>query len=70
MPGAGFWVAPQEARVLAADLAGGERTDITASCWRERDRLTLPGYLLAHIGRAQNASGDLSSPGVILELAR
>lgn len=60
--------APQDARVLAADLAGGERTDITESCPREKDRLTLPGGLLARLGRAQNAPGDPSSPGVLVEL--
>ena len=55
-------------RVLAGDLAGGGREDITDACRIEKDRLTLPGALLARLGSKQNAPGDLSTPGALVEL--
>lgn len=55
-------------RVIAEDLAGGPTTDITvAADWRD-GRLTLPGNLLAKIGRAQ-APNDPSAPGTLVQLS-
>ena len=55
-------------RVTAEDLAGGPTTDVTvAADWRD-GRLTLPGNLLAKIGRAQ-APDDPSAPGTLVSLS-
>ena len=52
--------------VTACDLAGGRRHDITAAVRLERGRLTLPGDLLARVGR--EAVADQSEPGTLVEL--
>ena len=55
-------------RVLVQDLLGGKATDVTAWCRRTSGRLTLPGPLLAKIGRAGNPDGDDSQPGVRIDI--
>ena len=54
--------------IYARDLANGAAHDITSACRREHAALTLPGDLLAQIGREKNPANDFSSPGVLIEV--
>ena len=57
-------------RVFACDLAGGCDEDITPFAQFDGGRLVLPGEVLARVGTRQNPTGDSSSPGLVLRLAR
>lgn len=56
----------KDVRVLAADLAGGSREDVTAACHFDDGYLTMPGDILARIGKANDR--DDSLPGSLVEL--
>jgi hypothetical protein len=55
-------------RVWAQDLAGDHAVDITARVRVEGESITLPGRLIKEIGLSAATPGDLSEPGLILEL--
>ncbi len=55
-------------RVWAQDLAADTPEDITARCRIRGRRLTLPGDVIAAVGTAAGVPGDLSDPGLVLEV--
>ena len=55
-------------RVLAQDLAGDSAEDITTEVTLGRGPLQIPGKVLARCGLSAASPGDISSPGVVLQL--
>lgn len=57
-------------RVLAQDLAGGEAEDITGQVRIEGEVLMLDGKLISRVGLSAGAKGDLSEPGMVVEIRK
>ena len=55
-------------RIWAQDLAGDEAVDITKCCFVEGTSVRLEGTLLADLGRIAQTPGDLSLPGMVIQL--
>ena len=61
---------PEEARVLAQDLAGDIPVDITPEVEIEGCRMVVPGQVIRRVGLMAATEGDLSDPGLVLEVMR
>lgn len=57
-------------RAWVQDLAGESAVDVTVRVHRNGRSLTLPGDLIHEIGTAARSSGDISDPGLVLQLLR
>ncbi|MBR0432694.1 MAG: hypothetical protein IJK15_03205 [Bacteroidaceae bacterium] len=55
-------------RVLAQDLKADRATDVTAQVRIMPDRIILPAALIRRIGLSAAAPGDLSDPGLVVQL--
>lgn len=55
-------------RILAQDLAGDRALDVTQFVQINGFEILLPGHLLEHVGLEAATAGDLSAPGVVLNL--
>ena len=61
-----FECARRPSRVMARDLAGSVRRDVTAACRFADGRVVLPGETLEKVG--SEACDDLSMPGTLVEM--
>ncbi len=59
---------PNGRRIWAQDLAGDEGVDITKRCFVEGTSVRLEGTVLADLGRIAQTPGDLSLPGLVIQL--
>lgn len=64
-----FKESPAGKRVMAEDLAGGTAVDVTSSVQVLGRDLRIPGSLIDHVGRSRATPGDVSDPGMILQVA-
>ena len=56
------------ARVLAQDLAADRTVDVTGRVELQAGRVTIPGAVIAEVGRSAQTPGDFSRPGLVLRL--
>jgi hypothetical protein len=59
---------PNHPRIVAQDLAGEKATDITKRVAVHNAAITLPGKLIDQIGLSSGTKGDLSDPGMVIEI--
>lgn len=59
---------PKKIVVLAQDLLSDKAIDITKNIKIENNSVVIPGNLIDEIGTLANANGDISAPGLVLQL--
>lgn len=57
---------PEGTRIWAQDLIGKEPVEITSNVEIKQNAITIPGFLLEHIGTMASTPGDVSVPGLVL----
>ncbi|HYN04818.1 MAG TPA: hypothetical protein VE359_20370 [Vicinamibacteria bacterium] len=55
-------------RVLAQDLAADRTVDVTGRVALQAGSVTIPGAVIAEVGRSAQTPGDFSRPGLVLRL--
>ena len=53
---------------MAEDLSGGSAVDLTTSVEIRGRDVRVPGSLIERVGRSAATPGDLSAPGMVLQL--
>jgi len=57
-----------DVKVLAQDLAGDTPVDVTSEVTISGNRLTIPGKLIQRVGLMNATEGDLSDPGMVVQI--
>lgn len=57
-------------QILAQDLMGGTALDVTAECVVCGNVLKVPGNLITYIGTMEGTPGDVSEPGLMLQIGQ
>lgn len=55
-------------KIFAQDLAGDQAEDITSKVTQNGDQLVIPGMVIRQIGLSAATPGDLSDPGMVLDI--
>ena len=61
-------VAPEKARIWAQDLAGDTPVDITAEVKIDGNEIRIPGDVIKKVGLMNATEGDLSGPGLVMNV--
>jgi len=61
-------VQPEELQIMGQDLASLEAVDITSKIQIHPDYLLIPGELISKIGLSAATKGDLSEPGMVMQI--
>ena len=56
--------------IHAQALAGDTPVDITAEVTAEGNRLTIPGSVINRVGLMAASEGDISDPGMVVQIKR
>ncbi len=59
---------PKDFRIYAQDLLARKATDITGEVTYSEKTLRIPGTLIKRVGTAENDTGDISAPGLVLKI--
>ena len=63
-------VRPDNNRIYAQDLAGDEAVDITEKVRYDSNKIIIPGDLIKEIGTSSAEKGDISDPGLVLNIRK